>query len=64
MDNPINNRKVAKYLGSSFKPSQVKMIKRLYIRKMRKRARENHLPVKDMIRKDIEDPNLKNFFIK
>lgn len=60
-DNSINNRKIAKYIGSGISANQVKFVKGKYIRKLKKRSRETKILAKEILASDIENFDMSLF---
>lgn len=58
---PINNRKIANYVGNSMEPVDIKRIKRNYLKYLRKKARVNNVPVKETLMAEIRTPDPTEF---
>jgi hypothetical protein len=53
-DMPINNRKIANYVGNSMRSVDIKRIKRNYLKFLRKKARVKNVPVKETLMAEIQ----------
>lgn len=62
-DHSINNRKIAKFIGSGISANQVKFIKGKYLRKLKKRSRVEKIVAKELLQNDINkfDMNIFDF---
>lgn len=60
-DNSINNKKIAKFIGSSISANHVKFVKGKYLRRLKKRSKDLRIVVKDLLMQDIENFNMKIF---
>jgi hypothetical protein len=49
MDEPINNKKIARFIEPSIKPNHVRYIKGKYIRNLKKRARAANITLKNQL---------------
>lgn len=60
-DCSINNKKIAKFIGSSISANQVKFVKGKYLRRLKKRSKDVRIIVKDLLKEDICNFNMKIF---
>jgi len=57
-DTPVNNKKIARHIGPHIKPNHIRFIKGKYLRQLRKRAKKANIPIRDMLRTDVETKNI------
>jgi hypothetical protein len=57
-DTPVNNKKIAKHIGPHIKPNHIRFIKGKYLRVLRKRAKKANIPIRDMLRTDVQTKNI------
>lgn len=60
-DHSINNRKIAKFIGSGISANQVKFIKGKYLRKLKKRSRLEKIVAKELLQNDIDNFDMRIF---
>ena len=60
-DNSINNKKIAKYIGSGISANHVKFVKGRYLRKLKKRSKDLRIMAKELLNQDINNFDMKIF---
>jgi hypothetical protein len=60
-DIPINNKKIAKFVGAHARSNHVRFIKGKYMRKLKRRAKELKTSAKELLKKDREEFRLELF---
>jgi len=58
-DTPVNNKKIAKHIGPHIKSNHVRFIKNLYLRRLRKKAKAQNTPIRDLLKADMDNNNIK-----
>jgi hypothetical protein len=58
---PVNNKKIAKYVGNQISSNHVRFIKGKYLRNVRKRCKNDNITIADLIEQDINNFNSKIF---
>lgn len=61
LDVPINNKKIAKFVGANARSNHVRFIKGKYMRKLKRRAKELKISAKELLKKDREEFKLELF---
>lgn len=61
LDVPINNKKIAKFVGANARSNHVRFIKGKYMRKLKRRAKELKISAKELLKKDREEFRLELF---
>ena len=61
-DLPINNKKIAKYMGPNYKPNHIRYIKGKYLRKLRKRSKKMQASMKKLLAADMLSTEFKELF--
>ena len=58
-DTPVNNKKIAKHIGPHIKANHIRFIKGNYLRLLRKKAKAGNIPIRDLLKTDIDTNNIK-----
>ena len=53
MDQPVNNKKIAKFIGPQVDPNHVRFVKGAYVRRLRQKAKHRSITVKQALSEDI-----------
>jgi len=59
-DTPVNNKRIAKHIGPHIKPNHVRFIKGNYLRQLRKKAKAQNIPIRDLLKTDLDTSNIKD----
>lgn len=58
-DTPVNNKKIAKHIGPHIKSNHIRFIKGQYLRQLRKKAKAANIPIRDLLKEDMDSNNVK-----
>jgi len=59
-DTPVNNKRIAKHIGPHIKPNHVRFLKGDYLRQLRKKAKADNIPIRELLKTEIETNNIKD----
>lgn len=61
-DTPLNNRKIAKYMGPNIHPNHVRYVKGRFLRSLRHRSKVRMIPKRDLLKEDIQSNDIEALF--
>lgn len=61
-DTPVNNKKIAKFMGPCIKANHVRHVKGRYLRELRRRAKQAKKPIREQLLEDIKSKDIQGLF--